>query len=82
MFSINDKLPGVKELKYFSQFAVPMMLYLYYRNLFLSVNRNHFLSTATATATAPLPALVRQAVAYVNPGLRVRRGIVAQSGGW
>jgi len=39
MFSINDKLPGVKELKYFSQFAVPMMLYLYYRNLFLSVNQ-------------------------------------------
>jgi hypothetical protein len=39
MFAINDRLPGVKELKYFSQFAVPMMLYLYYRNLFLSVNR-------------------------------------------
>ncbi len=42
---------------------------------------DYFLS-ATATATAPLPALVREAVACVNPGLRVRRGIVAQSGGW
>jgi hypothetical protein len=39
MFAINDRLPGVKELKYFSQFAVPLLLYLYYRNLFLSVNQ-------------------------------------------
>lgn len=80
MFSINDKLPGVKELKYFSQFAVPMMLYLYYRNLFLSVNRIRFLSPPPPHLH--LPALFREAVECVNTGLCVRRGIVAQSGGW
>jgi len=39
MFALNDRLPAIKELKYFSQFAVPFMLYLYYRNIFLAINQ-------------------------------------------
>lgn len=39
MLSLNEKLPKMKEIKYFATFAVPMLLLMFYRNLFLNVSQ-------------------------------------------
>jgi len=38
MLGINERLPQIKEIKYFATFAVPMLLLMFYRNLFLNIN--------------------------------------------
>lgn len=34
---LNDKLPQIRELQYFTAFAAPIFLFMYYRNFFITI---------------------------------------------